>query len=272
MMKIGCIIQARTTSTRLKNKIFLNLPYNSDKTVLDQVVNRVKKSEYVNQIILATTINKTDGKVKEFADSNDIKCFRGSEENVLERFYLVAKENDLDIIVRITSDCPCLDTKVLDKIIKNHIDNSSDYSSNTLKRTYPHGMDVEIFNYNILKEAYNNSSKIYEKEHVTPYIYKSNPDKFKLQNIEYIKDLKDIRITVDTIEDYTLICSIYDYLGEKFGVEDIEKLFNEKPWLYNINNKVEQKKIYENIEEEMTELNNFVKRKGLDRVKELIEK
>lgn len=257
-MNIVCIIQARSTSTRLPNKVLLNLPYNSNVTVLEQDINRIKKSKYINKIVIATTVNQTDDLIEELALKIGVNWYRGSEENVLERYYLSAKEYKADLIVRVTSDCPCIDWEIIDNIIKKHLEENNDYTSNTLIRTFPHGVDGEIFTFKALEEAYLNAKQKFEIEHVTPYIYKSNPQKFKIGVLEADEGQKapDIRITLDTKEDYTLLCAVYDYLYDKnkyFTTRDIIKLFLEKKWLHNINNNIIQKKVCENLEEEIEE-------------------
>jgi len=148
-MKTGAVIQARVSSVRLPSKILKELPYGSGISVLEQVVRRLKKSKELNDIIVATTTGKDDDEIVAIAKKENAKCFRGSKEDVLSRYYMAAKENDLGIIVRITSDCPCIDPEIVDSIIEKHIKAKADYTSNTLKKTYPHGLDVEVFNFNI---------------------------------------------------------------------------------------------------------------------------
>ena len=135
-MKIGAIIQARTSSTRVPGKILKELPYGSGITVLKQVVNRLKKSKKLNEIIIATTKEKEDNKIINIVKKEDVKCFRGSKENVLSRYYFAAKENNLDIIVRVTSDCPCIDADITDLTIDDHINKMADYTTNSLVKNF----------------------------------------------------------------------------------------------------------------------------------------
>jgi len=169
-MKIGAIIQARTSSTRLPGKVLKELPYASSITCLEQVIRRLKKSKRLNEIIIATTKNAEDDQIINISKKENVKYFRGSKENVLSRYYFAAKENNIDLIVRITSDCPCIDTDITDLTIDDHINKMADYTTNSLVRTYPHGLDMEVFNFNVLEESYKNAKEDYEKEHVTPYI------------------------------------------------------------------------------------------------------
>ena len=275
-MKIAAIIQARISSTRLPGKVLKELPFNSGITCLEQVIRRLKKSKKIDDIVIATTEDKEDNEIVDIAKKEDVKYFRGSKENVLSRYYFAAKKNNIDVVVRITSDCPCIDVDITDLTIDAHINKVADYTSNSLTRTYPHGLDVEVFNFNTLEEAYKNATKYYEKEHVTPYIYK-NPQKFKINIVKAPKELyaSDIRITLDTEEDYALLCAVFDYLypkNEYFNAYDIVNLFNkEKPWLKLINKKVVQKKILNTLEEEIKEAIKILDLQDLKRARDFLE-
>ena len=275
-MNIVCIIQARTTSSRLPNKVLLSLPYGSNKTVLEQVIKRVKKSKLINKVVVATTLNETDDQIEKLCQNFNIACSRGSENNVLSRYYQAARENNAELVVRITSDCPCIDAEIIDELIEKHLKEKNDYTSNSLIRSYPHGLDCEVFSFKLLEEAFNNATENFEKEHVTPYIYKTNKSKFKIGYL-ILKDSKEyekIRITLDTKEDYTLLCSVYDYLykeNRSFKCSDIIKLFERKPWLYNINSSIEQKKTCSNLEEEIEEALRLLKKQDLNRAEKYLK-
>ncbi|NLI10081.1 MAG: acylneuraminate cytidylyltransferase, partial [Elusimicrobia bacterium] len=256
-MNIGIIIQARTSSTRLPKKVLLKLPYNSKYTVLDQVIKRCKLSKFSNRVIVATTTDREDDKIINIAKKNKVYFFRGSKEDVLSRYYYAAKENKLDAIVRVTSDCPFVDCKIVDDLIELFLKNNCDYASNTLKRTYPHGLDCEVFSIDALEKSFKECKNIKFREHVTLYIY-NNPKKFKIKLLEAPKKLNrpEIRITLDTEEDYALSCAVYDYLykkGQYFDCGSVINLFNAKPWLFLINKKIAQKKIFKNIKDELEE-------------------
>lgn len=274
-MRIICIVQARTTSSRLPNKVLLKLPYDGKKTVLEQVINRIKKSKYISDIVVATTINKSDDQIVKICNSLlNIKCFKGSEEDVLSRYYQSAKQSNADIVVRVTSDCPCIDYKIIDKVIEQHLNEKNDYTSNTLTRSYPHGLDCEVFSFKALEEAYFQGKDKFEREHVTPYIYKTNKAEYKIGLLEFKENLSNIRITLDTKEDYNLLCGVYDYLYEKnklFGLEDIRKLFFEKKWLFNLNNNINQKKVCNSLDEEIEETIKLLKKQDLNRAGEYIK-
>jgi spore coat polysaccharide biosynthesis protein SpsF len=243
-MKIAAIIQARMGSTRLSGKVMKEI---HGKTVLAHVIERVKQSKKLDDVIIATTILDRDNAIEKEAIKNKAKVFRGSEEDVLSRYFYAAKENNIDVIVRITSDCPLIDPIVVDKILDFYISNDYDIVTNASgdlsKRTYPRGLDTEIFSFKLLEDAFVNAKKKYQREHVTPYLYEnSNSIYYYMNNIDYSK----YRWTLDTEEDYELIEKIYKslYKGKHdFYLEDVSELFKQNPELYNINAHVEQKKI-----------------------------
>lgn len=171
-MNIGMIIQARVGSTRLPNKVLKYLPFDSEITVLAQDIRRVKRSKYLNKIIIATTENSKDDDIVRIAKEENVKFFRGSEKDVLERHYLAAKENKIDVIVRVTSDCPCVDSEIIDMVIYEYLkDDSYDFVATVLQRTFPVGLDVEVIKFSALEKAYKEAKKFYQREHVTDYIY-----------------------------------------------------------------------------------------------------
>lgn len=240
MNKIVCIIQARTGSSRLPNKIFLDL---QGKTVLGRVIERTRNSKLINEIVIATPDSKPNDVIQNYIKDNypAIKIFRGSENNVLERYYLAAKENQADIIVRITSDCPLIDSQVIDQVIKNLIDNQVDYAANVLgQRTYPRGMDVEVFTFSTLEKIYHFATEAEDKEHVTLYLLK-NPNQFKTLNVTNNFDYSKFRLTIDEQKDFELVNKIFSSLKDDCSLEDIIKLFKENPELELINAEVKQK-------------------------------
>jgi len=146
-MKIGAVVQARTSSTRLPGKVLKDLPYGGGITVLQQVVRRLKKAAKLDDVIVATTIDKADAAIVKLSEKENVRWFKGSTDDVLERYYLAAKESDLGIVVRVTSDCPCIDPEVVDLVLEEHLTAKADFTSNALHRTFPHGMDVEILSF-----------------------------------------------------------------------------------------------------------------------------
>lgn len=245
---IQVFIQARMGSSRLAGKILKDL---SGKPLLLHVYERLTYSHLVNKIVVATTDQPGDDIVEKFCNANNILYYRGNSDNVLSRFYETAKHFEAKIIIRITADCPVIDPVILDKMITEfliqHKNEKLDYMSNSIKRTFPRGLDIEIFTFSALEKAYKEATKNYEREHVTPYIYQ-NPKKFKIQNFADEIDYSFYRWTVDTKEDFRLMEEIYNalYSTERiFLYPEILNLFKERHELIDINRSVEQKKLGE---------------------------
>jgi len=234
--KIIIIIQARLDSTRFPKKV---LKLIQKKSMLWHVINRLKKIPKIDNIVLATTKRKEDLILINIAKLNNIDYFQGKTNNVLNRFYDCAKKFDADLIIRITSDCPLLDPKLIQKMLNFYLRNNYDYLSNTLKPTFPDGLDVEIFSFKVLKKAFDLCKWKSETEHVTPYI-KNNPKKFKLYNYENTKDLSNIRLTVDEPKDLLLIRHIYKKLKPKtiFSLDEVLKIILANPKLLQINQNI----------------------------------
>ena len=196
-MNIVCIVQARVGSTRLPEKVLKKI---CGKTVLELDINRLRKIKNINEIIIATTTLERDNKIVEECKKINVKFFRGSEENVLERYYYAAKENNADIVVRITSDCPLIDSKISEEIIQFYLDNIEryDYISNTIDRTYPRGLDTEVFSFKSLEKSIKEATLDRDKEHVTPYIW-DNPKKLRVGQYKNKIDYSTLRWTLDTL-------------------------------------------------------------------------
>lgn len=242
-MKKLVIVQARMSSTRLPGKVLKKV---LNKPLLEYQIERITKSELIDDIIIATTNNEADKAILDLCIKKRINCFCGSEEDVLARYYQAAKEYNADVVIRLTGDCPLIDPIVVDKIIKYFFENSNryDYVSNIIKRTYPRGMDTEVFTFKALEKTYLNAEKSYEKEHVTPYIY-NNPHIYSIANVVNVKDLSSFRLTVDTIEDFKLIEIIIENLqiqNKNFSLNDIINLLEQNPDLKKINEHIQQKR------------------------------
>lgn len=238
---IYAIIQARMGSTRLPGKVMMDL---GGKPVIEHVVDRLNKSQLIDKIIIATSNNPNNQPLIKFCQNFGINYFIGSEEDVLDRYYQTAIDNDIDledIIIRITSDCPLIDPFVVDSVIKEHISNKNDYTANVLECTYPDGLDCEVFNFSALKEAWINGNLSSQREHVTLYI-RDNPGKFKLGNVKNKEDLSDFRWTLDEKEDFIFINEIYKHFSNKsfFTMEDIVNLLKINPSLIDINSKFDR--------------------------------
>ena len=244
----AAIVQARFGSTRLPGKILKEI---SNKPMLWHVIDRLSNSKLIDKIIIATTNLEEDDQVQAFCELNNILFFRGSSNDVLSRYYETAKHFNVDLVIRITADCPLIDPVVVDNMLDLFLrDDQSiklDYMSNVFPRTFPRGFDTEIFSFNSLTRAYNEATEPFEREHVTPYIYQ-HPEKFIIKNFANKEDFSFHRWTVDTQEDLLLIEKIYAALyNEKriFLYDDIIKLFGENPDLIKINQNLQQKKLGE---------------------------
>ncbi|NMC99796.1 MAG: acylneuraminate cytidylyltransferase [Bacteroidales bacterium] len=275
-LSIGAIIQARTSSTRLPGKVLLELPYGSGITVLEQVIRRIKKSKTIEKIIIATTKEKVDNPIVTIANKTHTAYFRGSKKNVLERYYLAAKKYNLDIVVRITSDCPCIDPEILDQMVNKHLKSHADLTSNCLIKSFPHGVDAEVYSFTALEKAYKNATKDFEKDGATEYISVTNPKEFNIINLIAPASLRapDIRITLDTPEDYALLCILNNMLPDNlnYTTKDIISLFRKNPWLSIITAKVVNKKHFDNITDEVNEAIKVLRLQELDNVANLLSK
>jgi spore coat polysaccharide biosynthesis protein SpsF len=243
-MKTVIISQARMTSTRLPGKILKEV---LGKPLLEYQIERLKRVVNADLVVIATTTNASDDIVASFCNHQGISCFRGSESDVLARYYLAAREHGAEIVVRVTSDCPLIDPNIVSAVIGRYTDGqqSFDYVSNTLVRTYPRGMDTEVFSFKALAEAYKEARLPAHREHVTPFIH-SQPDRYNLGSVENTKDYSKYRWTVDTPEDFELIKAIIEtvYLrNPRFTMEDCLEAYSQHPHWLEINNHVEQKKI-----------------------------
>ena len=229
-IKYTVIIQARLGSTRFPHKMVKKI---GNQTIIEILIKRLKQSRLINNIILATTKKKHDNKLDLLARKNKIRVFRGSEDNVLERFYKASKSIESDYLIRICGDCPLLDSTIIDKLIKINNKKKFDYLSNINPPSFPDGFDVEIFSKKILKEAYLKAKSKYDKEHVTPYIIRKAKSKFNLKNS---KDFSNLRLTIDEEKDFLVINKIINKINKKnFGLSDIIKLKKQKPEIFKIN-------------------------------------
>jgi len=239
--KIGCIIEARTTSKRLPNKVLLPV---LGKPILYWLINRIKKIKEIDEIILATTTNKTDDVLVNFAKKNNIKFFRGSEENVVSRVFKAARKYNIKTIVEITGDCPVVDINIVRQLIEIYKKNTAEYVNNNNYRSYPDGMDVQIFDVNSIKKTLRFTKNKKELEHVGLFQMR-NPKKIKTINIIAPKNyfFPSMGLTLDEKKDYILLKKIIEYFGRKnpyFSCEEIIKLLNKKKKWKLINNKVER--------------------------------
>jgi spore coat polysaccharide biosynthesis protein SpsF len=234
-MKTAAIIQARMGSSRLPGKILMDI---AGQPMLWHVIERIKCCKEVDQIILATTKTDEDIKAVNVAEKCGIQSYRGSEEDVLKRFYETATKYEIDVIVRITADCPLIDPKIVDTLVKYYKQNNLDYAGLGNPNPCPDGLDAEVFSLEALTKSNNEALLASEKEHVTPFI-KKNVDKFKIGYLYHNSfDLSHLRWTVDEKQDLIFVSEVYKKLYHEkniFLTKDILALLNKEPELLKIN-------------------------------------
>lgn len=244
-MKVNAIIQARCGSTRLPGKIFMAI---NGKPLLWHVVNRLKYAELIDDIIVATTTDSKDDTTEEWCKENEIKCYRGSEDDVLNRFYNAAVTFPCDVIVRVTADDPFKEPNIVDKIIKKLIDENLDLSCNVFPPSFPEGLDCEVFTFNVLETMEKTTNNPYDREHVTPYIY-NHPEKFKIGNLTSSRQLSNYRWTIDNKEDYEMVNAIYEKRKnsqeEILLMGEILEILEENPEIASINSDVKRSAMYQ---------------------------
>jgi glutamate-1-semialdehyde 2,1-aminomutase len=231
--KTIAIIQARLTSSRFPNKVIQKI---GSYTLIEFLINRLKSSKEIDQIIVAIPDNTKNKLIKKY--TKNTKLFFGNESDVLDRFYKAAKKFKANNVVRICGDCPFIDASIIDSMVRLLKKEKFDYVSNTIKPTFPDGLDVEVFKYSVLKEIWVRAKKKYDREHVTPYILKNK--RFKKFNYKYEKDLSNLRLTIDEEIDLKLINIIYSHLKNKknFGINEIRKLYDKDNKLFLMNSSI----------------------------------
>jgi spore coat polysaccharide biosynthesis protein SpsF len=203
-MLVDCIVQARMGSTRLPGKVLMNL---NNETLLSSLFEQLKFSKSLNRKIIATTTNQEDAVIVDFAKSQSIEIFRGSSSDVLDRYYQCAKSFSLKHIVRITADNPLIDPMIIDKVIDVYKNEKYDYVNNFTNRTFPYGTEVEVFSFETLEKTWKEAKAVYDREHVTPYIY-NNPTLFLQKCVESSHNYSNFRWTVDTVDDLNYVRTI----------------------------------------------------------------
>ena len=242
--KTTAIIQARNSSTRLPGKVLRKI---QQQPLLWHIIERLKHSKSIDNIIVATSTAKSDDSIEFFCKKNKTIFFRGSLEDVLDRYYQTALLFEARIIVRITADCPIIDPTITDKVVLSFLPHrgSFDAASNIVKRTFPRGMDTEVLSFETLARLWRQAKSEKAREHPTLYMY-NNPGKFKILSITNDIDRSNLRLTVDENDDLVLIRKIYSFLYKKdkiFLADKIYKLLEKRPGLLEINSNVKHKKI-----------------------------
>jgi len=219
-------------SSRLPSKVLMKS--DDGRPLLYYVINQLRYCTKVKNLVIATTTNQEDDEIEKFANDNSVNIFRGKEKDVLDRYFQCAKKYSFSTIVRITADCPLIDPQIVDKVIEKFFSGNYDFATNTLTRTFPIGTDVEVFSFSALNRAWENTQLPSEREHVTPYLRKE--ENFKIINIENDKNISNLRLTVDRIEDFELIKQILNNISiNPIHLEDVLELFSRKPELIEIN-------------------------------------
>lgn len=242
-MKVVIIVQARMGSTRLPGKMMKEV---AGKPMIQYVFDRAKISKLTDEVWLATTESTSDDILADWAEKNNIFYFRGSENDVLDRYYQTAKKAKADVVVRVTGDCPLLDSDVVDKVIQEYKEGGYDYVSNIHPPTYPDGLDTEVFSFESLERAWKEASLQSEREHVTPYIWK-NPDKFKMKNVANDIDYSAERWTLDTKEDYEFLKNVIEECEKKGKIcrmQEVLEIIKDNPDWKGINSMFERNEGY----------------------------
>jgi spore coat polysaccharide biosynthesis protein SpsF (cytidylyltransferase family) len=249
-IKVTLITQARLGSKRLPKKILKEI---KGKSLLEIHIERLKKCTKVSEIIIATTTNKADELIFKKALDWNVSCFKGSENDVLDRFFLSVKDRNPDYIVRVTSDCPLIDPKLIDEIIEYAIIKNVDYCSNNLVEHFPDGQDVEVIKFSALKNAWKYAKLNSEREHVTPYIRNNSSfngiPKFSSVNFKCKNDFSNVRMTVDEQNDFDMIKQLIKSLGiNKSWLEYTEHIL--KHDLNKINNNFRNEGYYNSLNQD----------------------
>lgn len=233
-IKVLALLQARTTSTRLPEKVLLPL---LGKPMILRQIERLQRTKLIDQLTVVTSAEDSDDKLANVCAENGIHCFRGSLNDVLDRFFQAASKVNPVHVLRLTADCPLADPELIDQIIQYYLMGEYDYASNTIQPTFPDGLDVEIFSYKCLERAWKEAELPSQREHVTPYIYRQDSG-FKVGHYKADQDFSQLRWTVDEAKDFKLIEQIYSSLypvNPAFTTEDILTLLKENAELQTVN-------------------------------------
>jgi spore coat polysaccharide biosynthesis protein SpsF len=237
--KIVTVIQARSGSTRLPGKVMMDI---LGKPLLLRMVERVQQSKLAGTIVVAITTKHNDDIIEEICKGANLLYYRGNENDLLDRHYQAGRLYDADAVVKIPSDCPLIDPKVIDKVLQYYLDNKFDFVSNLHPATYPDGNDVEVMSSQTIEKAWQNATRTLEREHTTPYIWE-NPGLFKIANVAWESGLDysmSDRWTIDYPEDFTFIKTVYEHLyplNGAFDLQDILDLTRQNPAIFAINHK-----------------------------------
>ena len=235
------IIQARMGSTRLPGKVLMDL---AGQPMLARVVERTVRAKRLDDVVVATTTSARDYRIENLCRARGWPCFRGSEDDVLDRYHTAARAHRAETIVRVTSDCPLIDPGIIDEAVRIFSEGRWDYVSNTLEpRRFPRGLEVEVLSFGVLEQAWKEDSSPVSREHVTPYVYR-HPERFRLCSLPHASDHSEMRWTVDEPEDLEFVRRIYGHFGhDRFDWKDVLQLLDEHPEWAEINRHVRQRTV-----------------------------
>ena len=243
-MSTNAIIQARCGSTRFPNKVFADV---NGKPLIWHVVNRLTHAKTINKIVIATTINEKDDKIEKWCNENNVACYRGSENDVLNRYYSASVAFPSDVVVRITADDPFKEPAVIDAVVNKLINEGFDHVTNNFPPSWPEGLDCEAFTFAALEASEKSTNDAFEREHVTQYIY-HNPDKFKIGNVASPKNLSYLRWTIDKEVDYEMVKAVYAHRNpantDILLLDEILDILEKNPEIKEINSSVERSAMY----------------------------
>lgn len=227
---ILAVLQARVSSTRLPGKVLRKI---LGAPMILRQIERVQRARSIGRLLMATSTDPADDPLALLCMENDVACFRGSLDDVLDRFYQAVRSHRPEHVVRLTGDCPLADPTLIDHVVGTHVAGGFDYTSNTIPPTYPDGLDIEVIRYSCLEEACREALLSSEREHVTTFLY-GKPDRYRIGAVRNAVDLSDLRWTVDEPDDFELVRTIYEALypeNPAFTTEDILGLLERIPAL-----------------------------------------
>jgi len=243
-MSVHAIIQARCGSTRFPAKVFADI---NGKPLIWHVVDRLRHAQKIDKIIIATTVSPKDDRIEEWCKENGVDFFRGSEENVLNRYYSASEAFPSDYVVRITADDPFKEPAVIDAVINKLIEEGYDYVTNNLPPSFPEGLDCEAFKKSALDRSEKEAETAFEREHVTQYIY-HHPEIFKIGNVSNPENLSYLRWTVDKDVDFEMVKAVYAHRNPAnkgiLLMDEILDILKANPEIEKINSEVERSAMY----------------------------
>jgi len=236
-MKVLAVLQARMSSSRLPGKVLREI---LGRPMLARQIERLLQAQTLDELVVATSETEEDDAIDALCRELGVRCFRGSLDDVLDRFYQCALNDNPDHVVRLTGDCPLADPGIIDRVVRSHLDGNYDYTSNVLPPTWPDGMDVEVMRFKCLLDANAEAALASEREHVTPFIY-NHPERYRLGNVAQKNDQSAHRLTVDEPEDLEKVRRIYEVLyplNPEFGLDDVISLMKADGELMNLNSHI----------------------------------